>query len=301
MPAMATEEDIFGAIAKLNKLGAGVDRERRGERRPRRCRRRDQGPARVHRRGADRQAGQLGDRPGGRRRRLRHPLRAAGQGAARALPHRRRAARDHGGAAAHAAGRHLAPQDHGRARHRRAPRAAGRPHRPRSSAASRSTCASRRCRRVYGEKIVMRLLDKSNVMIDLEDLGFSDKALKRFKRSFTRPYGAILVTGPDRLGQVDHALRGAQQAQLGREEHHHGRGPGRVPARRHQPGPGQQQGRPDLRRRPALDPALRPRHHHGRRDPRPRDGADRDRGGAHRPPRALARCTPTTRPARSRG
>ena len=54
---------------------------------------------------------------------------------------------------------------------------------------------------VYGEKVVMRLLDKSNVMLDLEDLGFSEKALKRFRTSFTRPYGAILVTGPTGSGK----------------------------------------------------------------------------------------------------
>jgi type IV pilus assembly protein PilB len=54
---------------------------------------------------------------------------------------------------------------------------------------------------VYGEKIVMRLLDKSNVMLNLTDLGFSTKALKRFQRSFTRPYGAILVTGPTGSGK----------------------------------------------------------------------------------------------------
>jgi type IV pilus assembly protein PilB len=54
---------------------------------------------------------------------------------------------------------------------------------------------------VYGEKIVMRLLDKSNVMLNLEDLGFAPKALKRFHRSFTKPYGAILVTGPTGSGK----------------------------------------------------------------------------------------------------
>jgi type IV pilus assembly protein PilB len=54
---------------------------------------------------------------------------------------------------------------------------------------------------VYGEKIVMRLLDKSNVMLDLEDLGFAEKALKRFHKSFTKPYGAILVTGPTGSGK----------------------------------------------------------------------------------------------------
>jgi len=54
---------------------------------------------------------------------------------------------------------------------------------------------------VYGEKIVMRLLDKSNVMLNLADLGFSPKALKRFQRSFSKPYGAILVTGPTGSGK----------------------------------------------------------------------------------------------------
>ncbi len=54
---------------------------------------------------------------------------------------------------------------------------------------------------VYGEKVVMRLLDKSNVMLNLEDLGFSEKALKRFQKSFTKPYGAILVTGPTGSGK----------------------------------------------------------------------------------------------------
>ena len=54
---------------------------------------------------------------------------------------------------------------------------------------------------VYGEKVVMRLLDKSNVMLDLADLGFGEKALSRFRRSFMRPYGAILVTGPTGSGK----------------------------------------------------------------------------------------------------
>jgi type IV pilus assembly protein PilB len=54
---------------------------------------------------------------------------------------------------------------------------------------------------VYGEKVVMRLLDKSNVMLDLEQLGFAEKALKRFQKSFMKPYGAILVTGPTGSGK----------------------------------------------------------------------------------------------------
>ena len=54
---------------------------------------------------------------------------------------------------------------------------------------------------VYGEKVVIRLLDRSNVMLRLEELGFSENALNRYRRSFTKPYGAILVTGPTGSGK----------------------------------------------------------------------------------------------------
>ena len=58
--------------------------------------------------------------------------------------------------------------------------------------------------------------------------------------------------------------------------------------------------RPHLRQRAALDDARRPRHHHGRRDPRRRDGADRDRVRADRPPRALDAAHERRRRRRSR-
>jgi type IV pilus assembly protein PilB len=54
---------------------------------------------------------------------------------------------------------------------------------------------------VYGEKIVIRLLDRGNVMLRLEQLGFSEVALGRYTKSFTKPYGAILVTGPTGSGK----------------------------------------------------------------------------------------------------
>ena len=54
---------------------------------------------------------------------------------------------------------------------------------------------------VYGEKIVIRLLDRSNVMLRLEDLGFSDQALARYTKSYSKPYGACLVTGPTGSGK----------------------------------------------------------------------------------------------------
>jgi len=54
---------------------------------------------------------------------------------------------------------------------------------------------------VYGEKIVIRLLDRGNVMLRLEQLGFSDVALARYTKSYTKPYVAILVTGPTGSGK----------------------------------------------------------------------------------------------------
>jgi type IV pilus assembly protein PilB len=54
---------------------------------------------------------------------------------------------------------------------------------------------------VYGEKVVMRILDKSSVLLKLEDLGFSQGNYARFKESFTKPYGMILVTGPTGSGK----------------------------------------------------------------------------------------------------
>ena len=81
---------------------------------------------------------------------------------------------------------------------------------------------------VHGEGIVMRILDKSNVVVDLDELGMADEARATFETSCGETHGAVLVTGPTGSGQVDDALRRAAAAQHAREEHHHGRGPGRV-------------------------------------------------------------------------
>jgi type IV pilus assembly protein PilB len=54
---------------------------------------------------------------------------------------------------------------------------------------------------VYGEKVVIRILDKSNALLRLEDLGFLEDSYKSFAKSFHKPYGAILVTGPTGSGK----------------------------------------------------------------------------------------------------
>ncbi|MEX2203441.1 MAG: ATPase, T2SS/T4P/T4SS family [Actinomycetota bacterium] len=54
---------------------------------------------------------------------------------------------------------------------------------------------------VFGEKIVIRILDKSNALLKLSDLGFQQHAYDRYEEAFRKPYGAILVTGPTGSGK----------------------------------------------------------------------------------------------------
>jgi len=54
---------------------------------------------------------------------------------------------------------------------------------------------------VFGEKIVLRVLDKSSILLRLNDLGYSGDALALYEDAFRRPNGAILVTGPTGSGK----------------------------------------------------------------------------------------------------
>lgn len=54
---------------------------------------------------------------------------------------------------------------------------------------------------VHGEKVVMRILDSSNLALDLGSLGFEEKALNDFRNAINSPYGMILVTGPTGSGK----------------------------------------------------------------------------------------------------
>jgi type IV pilus assembly protein PilB len=54
---------------------------------------------------------------------------------------------------------------------------------------------------IFGEKVVMRILDKSNLQIDLTALGFAEIALKGFLEAIESPYGMVLVTGPTGSGK----------------------------------------------------------------------------------------------------
>ncbi|MFH1261959.1 MAG: type IV-A pilus assembly ATPase PilB [Pseudomonadota bacterium] len=55
---------------------------------------------------------------------------------------------------------------------------------------------------LFGEKVVLRLLDKSNLQLDMTKLGFEQKALDDFKGAIAKPFGMILVTGPTGSGKT---------------------------------------------------------------------------------------------------
>jgi len=55
---------------------------------------------------------------------------------------------------------------------------------------------------VYGEKIVLRILDRSSILISLTDLGIEAEPLRVFSESFHKPYGTVIVTGPTGSGKT---------------------------------------------------------------------------------------------------
>jgi type IV pilus assembly protein PilB len=56
---------------------------------------------------------------------------------------------------------------------------------------------------LFGEKIVMRLLDKDKLMLDMAKLGFESESLRRFENAILKPYGMVLVTGPTGSGKTN--------------------------------------------------------------------------------------------------
>jgi type IV pilus assembly protein PilB len=56
---------------------------------------------------------------------------------------------------------------------------------------------------LFGEKIVLRLLDKENLRLDMTKLGFEAESLAKFERQILKPYGMVLVTGPTGSGKTN--------------------------------------------------------------------------------------------------
>ncbi len=140
---------------------------------------------------------------------------------------------------------------------------------------------------IWGEKVVLRLLDRSRSLFQLERA-----------RHVGAGAGRLLALDPvtvrhgdpgrsDREREDHHALRRAEPDRQSGAQHHHHRRPGGVRVPRDQPDPDQRAGRHHLRRRPQGDPAPGPRRDPRRRDARRRDRSHRGPVRAHRPPRAL--------------
>ena len=55
---------------------------------------------------------------------------------------------------------------------------------------------------IYGESLVLRILDKSSIVLDIDKLGFPEDTLKGFQELIQRPHGIILVTGPTGSGKT---------------------------------------------------------------------------------------------------
>jgi type IV pilus assembly protein PilB len=56
---------------------------------------------------------------------------------------------------------------------------------------------------LFGEKIVLRLLDKDKLMLDMTKLGFDSESLKKFETAILKPWGMVLVTGPTGSGKTN--------------------------------------------------------------------------------------------------
>jgi type IV pilus assembly protein PilB len=69
---------------------------------------------------------------------------------------------------------------------------------------------------VYGEKIVLRILDKSNLQVDMTQLGFEPDQLVIFKKAIESPFGMVLVTGPTGSGKTTTIYSAIQE--LNRED-----------------------------------------------------------------------------------
>ena len=117
---------------------------------------------------------------------------------------------------------------------------------------------------VHGQSAVMRILDRTNIMVGIRDLGFSEDNYARFQTIIKRPNGIFLVTGPTGVREDDDVVRGVERVEPAGPQDHHGRRPGRVLPAGHQSGGSPAQHRPELRPDHPRHAPPGPEHHPGR-------------------------------------
>jgi type IV pilus assembly protein PilB len=115
---------------------------------------------------------------------------------------------------------------------------------------------------IFGEKIVLRILDKGNLSFDLSTFGFEPKAATDFMEAIAKPYGSRYRA--HRVREDDDALLRPLQGQYVRSQHHDRGGPGRVQPPRRESGSGADSDRDDLRSGASRVPSPGPEYHHGR-------------------------------------
>ena len=89
---------------------------------------------------------------------------------------------------------------------------------------------------VHGESVVMRILDRSNVLIEIPKLGLDEFSLGRLNAATGHAHGSVLVTGPTGSGKSTTLYAVLNSLNTSGQEHRHHRGSRRVPAGRRHPG-----------------------------------------------------------------
>ena len=115
--------------------------------------------------------------------------------------------------------------------------------------ARRSTCACRPSPTIHGESVVIRILDQERARSISRTLGFDEPSTSTLQHILDLPHGIVLVTGPTGSGKTTTLYAALHRLNDARAEDHHDRRSRRVPARRHQPDPGEPQIGLDVRRR----------------------------------------------------
>ena len=133
---------------------------------------------------------------------------------------------------------YLAREDHVEARYLGKEIAAGWSHQGQSESRRSLTRARFSCLNVahtLRREVVLRLLDKENLMLDMTKLGFEPESLVKFQRNISKPYGMVLVTGPTGSGKQT-SLFCSAIVEYYSNQHYDGRGSGGVQPPGHQSG-----------------------------------------------------------------